>query len=522
MNVVKRALPVVLLLAFVAQSYFASRLKSPTFDEPAHVAAGLSYLSRGVFHANLQHPPLIKELSALGLLAGGVRWPYSQAADDLIANPAGKPGRDWDVGNEIIAAGGPDRVMRWARLPMILVALLLGIAIYAWGRRILGETAALGALFLFALDPTLVAHSFLVTTDVGMAAFTVLFSGALWWYVEQPGRGRLIACGVALGCALGSKYSGVFLLPVGATLLLAADRRKTPPVERLRAFALMCLVALAVIEILYLFRATPFTYLEGLRRVNADHDPNYQVFFDGELRRRFTAYFAAAYLLKEPLAAILLGGIGAIVILRKKALRTIDRLFLLTPPLALFAAYSLWADNLGIRYIIPVLPFAWLAGGAALQWLVGQRSWWTRGVAAALCGWMIVAAAGIYPDHLSYFNEAACVLDTPRFLGADGGSRCGAAWLDDSNVDWGQGVKQLKQWLDEHAAGRPVHLLYWGTFPPENYGIHATEAPATPGGRPELYVMSAHYVARVGVTDPHVRNATPIAIVGHALWVYEF
>src|SRR6202012_456900 len=100
----------------------------------------------------------------------------------------------------------------------------------------------------------------------------------------------------------------------------AADWRKTPPAGRARAFALLCLTALAVVEVLYLFRATPLTYLAGLQRVNADHDPNYLIFFDGELRRRFTGYFAAAWLLKEPLAAIALGMGGVAVILWRKSL----------------------------------------------------------------------------------------------------------------------------------------------------------------------------------------------------------
>src|SRR2546427_5973955 len=36
-----------------------------------------------------------------------------------------------------------------------------------------------------------------------------------------------------------------------------------------------------------------------------------------------------------------------------------------------------------------------------------------RIAAAVLCAWLVVAAAGIYPDGLSYFNESACLLDDP-------------------------------------------------------------------------------------------------------------
>src|SRR5664279_2534960 len=50
----------VLVAAFLAQSFLASRIKSPTFDETTHIAAGLSYVQTGEIRANLQHPPLLK------------------------------------------------------------------------------------------------------------------------------------------------------------------------------------------------------------------------------------------------------------------------------------------------------------------------------------------------------------------------------------------------------------------------------------------------------------------------------
>ena len=541
------AAPAALLAAFFLQSFLASRVKSPTWDEPAHIAAGLSYLATGVFHANPQHPPLMKELSALGMLLGGVRWPNTAATADIVANPAGKfTTRDWDAGKEILAKYGMDRVLLLARMPMILTGVFLGLMIYLWGREMLGETAAVGALFLFALDPTLIAHSSLVTTDVGLAAFTLAFTYALWKYTQAPSRTRQIWCGVALGCALGAKYSAVFLLPIGATLLLlhvlplrkpvvppTAPSRKqkasreikpAPAIDTqaladaARAFGVMCLVALVMIEIFYGFRASPLTYLEGVRRVNADHDPNYLAILAGEAKPRFLQYFAVAWLLKEPLATLLIGVAGAILVTRRQAVRA----FLLLPPLAIFAIHSLWADNFGFRYMIPALPFAYLAGGAALAWLAGKTAAWARVAAVALCGWVVVAAAGIYPDHLSYMNESACVLADPSRLGFDGGSRCGPMWLDESNVDWGQGLKQLKTWLDANAHGRAVHILAHGTIPPETYGIQHTPPPASPGPTPALYVISGHFVARLAITEERVRNARPLAIVGHGFYVYEF
>jgi hypothetical protein len=521
----KWAAPAALLAAFFLQSFLASRLKSPVFDEPAHIAAGLSYVSRGVFHANLQHPPLMKELSAIGMLAGGVRWPNSPTANDILATLADPktPGRDWDVGGEILATYGYDRTLALARFPMMLVGVLLGTLLYLWGREMLGQTAALGALFLFALDPTFIAHSALVTTDVGLAAFSLAFCFALWKYIQAPTLQRQIWCGVALGCALGAKYSALFLLPIGAALLwFATTRRKSaqPPfAQTVRAFGVMCLIALLMVELFYGFRASPLTYLDGIHRVNADHDPNYMAVFGGEAQKRFPLYFVGAWLLKEPLATIVLCLAGAVVLLRKKD-ASVTKAFVLLPPIVLFAVHSLWAENIGVRYVLAAMPFLYLAGGAAIAWLLGSTAAWARVAAVALGAWAVVAAAGIYPDHLSYFNESACVLTNPSLLGLDGGSRCGPLWLDDSNVDWGQGLKQLKIWLDANANGRAVHLMPFSSTPPSRYGIVATPPPAERGPEPALYIFSGHFLSRLAITDPNVRRTPPLAVVGHAFYVY--
>src|SRR5205085_6683998 len=173
--------------------------------------------------------------------------------------------------------------------------------------------------------------------------------------------------------------------------------------------------------------------------------------------------------------------------------------FILIPLAVLFAAYTAWSDNAGIRYLMPVLPFIYLAGGLGLETLLRNGSTMARGAAVLLCAWMIVAAVGIYPDHLAYFNEAACLLKDPSLIGLDGGTRCGPLWLEDSNVDWGQGLKQLKSWLDEHQKGRAIRLAYFGVAPPEVYGVPYDRidvpdlvSPWPPG----LYVVSAHLLAR--------------------------
>jgi hypothetical protein len=274
-----------------------------------------------------------------------------------------------------------------------------------------------------------------------------------------------------------------------------------------------------VVEVVFLFRS-PVLYLDGIQRVNADHDPNYQAFFAGEFQQRFLGYFPGAYLLKEPLAAIAAAAFGLWAVLTAKKPEKLRNWFLLLAPAVLMAAYIAKADNMGVRYLIPVLPFAFLLGGAGLAWLFTHKAKWGRPVAVVLAVWVVVAAAGIYPDHLSYFNESACLLQDPSQIGLDGGSRCGISWLDDSNVDWGQGLKQLRTWLDRHGIREPIQLAYFGSFPPQNYGLQFTVPDSMRPPAPGIYAVSAHFLPRLGAAGSWIPRMVPTAVVGHAIYVY--
>jgi Dolichyl-phosphate-mannose-protein mannosyltransferase len=474
----------------------ACGLKSPTFDETGDIAAGVSYLQNRAVWLNLQHPPLLKELSGLLVWAAGARVP----ADVLV------PGTERALGANLIRANGPDGTMWLARIPMILVSAMLAFVIFYWGREMLGERAALGALFLLALDPNMIAHGYLATTDAGFAAFTMLFLFTVWR------RYHWAICGAAAGLVLATKFTAGLVIVV-AVALMFADGRKWKEVAR--DLVLMGLVATVVVQLFYFSPDGLYLYTAGMQQVNRDHNPNYQVYLSGEFARSFPSYFAVVWALKEPIATLIACAFGLWMVVRAKDIQRRTKLFLLAPAAVLFGAYALWADDLGVRYILPVFPFAYLWGGAALARI-------PRAAAVLLAAWLLIAAAGIWPDHLSYFNEAACVLKEPPKIGLDGGSRCGVEWLDDSNIDWGQGYKQLKKWAEEHAGGRTVQLAGFGSFPASAYGFNVKEIGL--GNLPSkaasgLWAVSAHFVARAPVE--WLRTTPPTAIVGHSIYIYD-
>src|SRR4029077_7872626 len=108
---------------------------SVTVDEFAHLPAGLFYLSTGRVTVYNLSPPLLRELAALPVLA------VRPAAD--FAPFADRP-EHWALGYDFMDrnAARYRTFFVLGRLPMILLALALVIAVYAWSALHLGTTAA--------------------------------------------------------------------------------------------------------------------------------------------------------------------------------------------------------------------------------------------------------------------------------------------------------------------------------------------------------------------------------------------
>jgi predicted membrane-bound dolichyl-phosphate-mannose-protein mannosyltransferase len=134
--------------------------QSPSVDEPVHLLSGYSYLKWGDFRANPEHPPLAKVLAALPLLAFDVRDPRASTPDwDRI--PDNKPGpATRNVARKMFFVDNDaDRLFFYAKLPMIGLGMILGVFVFLWAKDLYGPTAAAAALFLYCLDPNVLANS---------------------------------------------------------------------------------------------------------------------------------------------------------------------------------------------------------------------------------------------------------------------------------------------------------------------------------------------------------------------------
>jgi hypothetical protein len=359
--------------------------------------------------------------------------------------------------------------------------------------------------------------------DAAMAAAAAGVLG-LWWAIQRrrTSLARELALGALLGAALAAKFSALFLLPAMALAQLAAGDLAARPgrsrAMRLRPWLVALPTAALAVQAAYLFPPDPLRYLRDLGALHADHPADYVYYLASEFRTgRFPAYFPLAMALKSTLPELvaMAGGL-ALAALRRGAWR--DDVYLWLPAGVWLLAHVLYADDLGVRYVLPVYALLFVLAGAL--WPAARRLGGAAPAAlVALAGLQAGTALGAHPHYVAYFNPLA------------GGPRAGPRWLDDSNLDWGQELARLPAWLAAHGVER-VRLLAFGTSPPEAWGVR-TE-PFLPSDwkdapRPGAYVVSAHwlvhglYMARTpGVHSDWLARYAPVDVLGGSLYLYVF
>ncbi len=561
----------VLLLALCLQIGYSIVNASPTFDEPYHIVRSYVYLRTGDIALVAQggHPPFSNLLSVSSLLL----WSDISLPDHKPGWPDVNHFRDlfrvaddffWRIGNDA------DSIVIWSRLPnLVLTALLAGL-VFLWAQQMHGAWAGLLALLLCCFDPNIIAHSSVVTTDLGATFFTFLSVYLLWRFCKHPSQRWLLLVGVAFGLAQASKFSSLFLGPIFVVLLVtwafgghkALDRFSLPMTSRLAdkpGLQRTCLViglCLAIFIIgsiviwaVYGFqvstfvpheeshplldRILPLSHPSAKRVVYAVAEsipvPAPAYFADLAWLRQYARaghpsfllgtrgvsgwwfYFPVAFLIKTPIPLLLLLLVAGALSLKRRA-NWREEYFLLVPMVLFFVLSMFSSIDIGYRNILPVLPFVYVYVSKVVT-LATARS--TRVILLLLCAWYAVGTVVVAPHYLAYFNESI------------GGPANGYRYLVDSNLDWGQDLKNLKRYLDEQGI-QEVYLSYFGTADPAYYGIRYRPLPSAPPG-PEhataYYAISATSLqsvyAQEGATSHWLADFDPIDRIGYSIFVYR-
>ena len=522
------------LIILVVQLVLCSGRTSATYDEQYHIANGLNFLRRGDPGLVPEHPPLIDVIAALPLLADrDLVLPPAYESSQAVNSLAFSDLLVWKLNPD-----GPSIIAR-ARIPIMVLTLLLAVVVYAWGRELYGSAAGLLALILLAFDPNILGHGCLATNDLGVTCFTTIALYAFWRWRREPGLGKAALAGLAIGLAQLSKFSAIFLVAV-IVITVFVDWISNRVNQTNRQWMRRTLGHLAVVSLAAAFTiwagygfqmgtlkgytVPARAYLTGLQNLTHMLGDGKESFLLGSYSDSgWWYYFPIAFAVKTPLPTLLLIVGSLVYVYHRRAWRI--GLPLLIPSSLYFGACLLSPYNIGYRHLLPILPLLFIFVGqlACIEWRSSQKRAWAAGIAVV---WLVVGSLQIRPHYLTFFNELV------------GGPDQGYKVLLDSNLNWGQELIELRDYLvRENIAS--VKLSYLGTADPGAYGIVYEPLPGFPYHQwqadsiPEMLLNPPNGVYAISATNlqglnlkrrdlyARFKERKPDAIVGHSIFVYK-
>jgi hypothetical protein len=480
---------------------------SATYDEPAHIAAGMQLLDRHEFTYEPLHPPLARIAAALGPYLAGYR---SQGGGDM-----------WIEGRRIFygRSGHPDaELLTLARLGVLPFFLLSLALTWRWTARRVGSGAAALAVILLGNLPVFLAHNGLATTDAVFAAtFLLAFFAFLGW-LGRPSPVRGLGLGAAVALAVAAKLSALLFLPAACGAVLAhrwiCERKIWRPTKLVASWHGVLAPAAAfllTIWVVYGCKADPFYGIASLARGVGElaafaEEGEFSYFFGQISEHGSWAFFPVLILVKTPIAFLIAFGIGAATLFRSDR-RDWRRMAPLLSAAAIVAAVLPSTINIGLRHILPIFPLMAIVAGMGLAPLVAAPLALQRAaLAGLLLAWQVAETAAAAPDYLAYFNQFAFGQPQRIVVGSD--------------LDWGQDVRRLLAALKERGVSR-VHLalhtsadLRKHDFPP-----FETLYPGEPttGWIAISEQVRAFYCAGYRWLDPY----KPVARIGRSILLYH-
>lgn len=519
--------------AAIAATLFATasvlstaRIFSATYDEPAHLAAGIQWLSTGWYYYDLQHPPLARVVAALGPYLAGMRT-------------VGKPDM-WTEGAALLGSGAHyEHMLALARYGSAIFLIVGAFAVWLWGLRLLGEAGAAIATVFLVTNPTILAHAGLATNDAAVAALGTLALYATVRWLERPDWRRSILLGGAFALAIGAKFSA---LPFVGSALVAgyllrgfvggawsipgprasAGAQRGP--SRWSAIAAVVVVMLLAIWALYRFhvghiwlvrfRVPAPAIWAGLDTFLVHGGTGHPGFLLGTAAEHgWWYYFPVALLVKSPLPLLFLSIAGGFAAWREaRSDRRWEAALPICGALAMLAIATQVPVNIGVRHVLPIYPLLAIAAaqGVLLLWRRVANKQLARAMVVVACACALIIPLRAYPDFLSYFNPFAGA--HPEHI------------LVDSNLDWGQDLYRLRDTLRARGVTEPVAIAYFGSTDPRAVGI-SNAVPMLPGRMTANWIaVSRTYLAGewVGGVYKGLLRYAPVAPIGKSMLLWHF
>jgi 4-amino-4-deoxy-L-arabinose transferase-like glycosyltransferase len=544
--------------------FFSVRRESQTWDEANHIFAGYRSWTHADYGLNPEHPPLLKLLATAPLL-------WSQPKSPVLEERFFKEDA-FLRGKEFLYQNDAEKILALTRTTAAILTLLTALVVFFGAREMFGTGAAFIALGLLVFDPNLLAHGALITTDVGLACFMCLSVYMFYRFVKSPSALRLIAAGVSVGLVLAVKHTGLLVLPILFLLTLCEillnafgqnhERLGRRALKLFGSLALIALIGWMVLWSTYRFRydarpnglqlnpplveyvkglksyeawpistaarfhLLPESYLYGLAdvKLTANYYTSYllgKVYAHG-----LWFYFPIAFLIKSTVGVLALFLLSLGVIAARRLNRSREILFLTVPVIFYLIVALTVGMNIGVRHILVVYVFLYVLIGGATWALIRRSRKWIYVVGLFL---LVHVASSVmaFPNYIPYSNE---------FWGGPSQTH---KYLTDSNSDWGQQLKSVKQYLDQRGV-KECWFLYFaaGVVEPSYYGIPCKPLPTintlwlnipidVPNSIDGPVLISASNLSGVefgpGTLDPYgqFKLFKPTAVIDQGVFVFD-
>ncbi|MFQ5455752.1 MAG: hypothetical protein ACE5EA_06050, partial [Nitrospirota bacterium] len=326
--------------------------------------------------------------------------------------------------------------------------------------------------------------------------------------------------GIAFGLALLSKYTGILLLPISFILItIWGINQKTLP---LKFIVIFFIISATLFFLGYGGNIKP--YIQGITfQIQHAAQGHYSYLLGKHSTSGWWYYFIAAFLLKTPIPTLILLSLSLWYFFKdiKKRNEWLSELFLLLPAAFIFFFFSIKHQSIGLRYILPIYPFIFIFSSKLMEYTINTKVKFF--IFIPLLIWYIASSFYIHPHYLAYFNE----------LG--GGPDKGYQYLVDSNLDWGQDLKGLSNYLKNNKIEK-IYLSYFGSDTPQRYGINYDWLPSiylkNPTSGKRLYfplkgwiAISATNIEGVYFQNKNIyawlKDYKPVKKIGYSIFIYH-
>jgi hypothetical protein len=560
---------IILLLIQTGLIAYSTTRHSPNLNEPAHLVAGISHWKYGRFELYRVNPPLIRLLAVLPVLFTETKYDWTEFYERPGARPV------FILGKQFVTINGEQSIWlftlaRWAILPL---SLLGGIYCYKWAQELYGVSSGLLAITFWVFSPNILAHAQFITPDCGATSLGLISAYYFRKWLQSLTWKSALLAGLTLGLAELTKTTWIVLFGLYPAIWFLScfnSTIKKPKTAQLSQLMTILVLGVYLLNLGYAFEGSftplkkfefvsqsftgadksdsdsrssanrfaeswlgnipvplPKNYLLGIDIQKQDfEDFGSESYLQGKFQTKgWWYYYLYALVIKVPLGYWLIFVLATAGMLLKKipTMSRIDFLVLISiPGSILILASSQTGFNHHMRYILPIFPFAFIWMSSVVSWrneTPKARSFSTVAV-TLLTLWAILSSLTIYPHSLSYFNELV------------GGPRNGHKHLIHSNIDWGQDLLYLKNWINEHPEAKPMHLCYYSYVDPKALGLDYPLPPANKECDPDFtpppgwYAISVNYLH--GYKFMYDKDAfsyfqkyQPVSTAGYSIYIYR-